>query len=140
MWVLYSIVASILWGLDYALAGKLLEKIGFSTLLGFEFLVMFWISFTSGAYKTDLGVLVSSKQTMTYFILIITLFTVAHTLIVLSIGNKSATLTSLIEMSYPLFVAGFSWILFGEGKINMWTSVGGLLVFTGVSIICFFNK
>jgi drug/metabolite transporter (DMT)-like permease len=144
MWILYSIVASVLWGLDYALAGKLLEKIGFSTLLGLEFffgfLAMLGISLTSGAYKADFQTLISSKQTVVWFALMIAVFVIAHTLIVLSIENKSATLASLIEMSYPFFVAGFSWLLFEEGKMNLGTIVGGLLIFGGVSLIYFLNK
>ena len=36
MWIIYSVIAAVLWGLDYALTGKVLERIRFSTLLSIE--------------------------------------------------------------------------------------------------------
>ncbi len=43
-------------------------------------------------------------------------------LIYMAIGEKNATLASLIEISYPLFVAFFAWVFFRETQFNAGTS------------------
>jgi drug/metabolite transporter (DMT)-like permease len=144
MWIAYSIVAAVLWGLDYALAEKVLTKIRFSTLLSIEFffgfLVMFGFSLLSGTFKTELASLVSSKQTIGFLLVMMVAFIVAHVLIVLSIEDKNATLAGLIEISYPLFIALFSWLLFRETNLNMGTAFGGILILFGASLVYFFNR
>jgi drug/metabolite transporter (DMT)-like permease len=145
MWIFYSIVAAIFWGLDYTLTGKVLEKIQFSTLLTIElffgFLAMLGLMLASGAYTTDLPTLLySSKKTILYIAVIIICFNIANVFIVLSIGKGNATLSGLIEISYPLFIAGFSWLLFGEVAVNFGTAIGGSLILFGVLTIYLFNK
>jgi drug/metabolite transporter (DMT)-like permease len=145
MWIIYSIVAAIFWGLDYTLTGKVLEKIQFSTLLTIElffgFLAMLGLMLASGSYTNDLPILlISSKKTVAYIALIVICFNIANVLIVLSISKGNATLSGLIEISYPLFIAGFSWLLFGEVTVNLGTSLGGGLILLGVLAIYLFNR
>jgi drug/metabolite transporter (DMT)-like permease len=144
MWVIYSILAAIFWGLDYTLTGKVLEKINFSTLLTIElffgFLVTLGLTLASGSYITDLPSIFSSKQIIAFIAAIIICFNIANVFIVISIGSGNATLSGLIEISYPLFIAGFSWLLFREVTVNLGTSLGGALILLGVLSIYFFNK
>lgn len=144
MWIIYSLIASILWGLDYTLAGKLLEKTGFPLLLALQFLVGFLVMLgfvlSSGAYKAELPRLFSTTQSIAMVVIMIGAFVAAHVCIVLSIENKTATLASLIEMSYPIFVVAFSWLLFREASLHVGTVIGGALVFAGVSMVYFFNQ
>ena len=144
MWFLYSIAASLLWGLDYALAEKLLKTVGFPTVLAVEFfagfITMVGFSFASGTYKLEIPKLFASLETGIVSIAMIAVFVVAHVFIVISIGSRNATLASLIEMSYPVFVAGFSWIMFKEGNLTFGTAAGGVLIFAGVALIYFLNR
>lgn len=145
MWIIYSIVAAFFWGLDYTLTGKVLEKIQFSTLITIElffgFLAMLGLMLASGAYAPDVQILLfSSKRTLLYVALIIICFNIANVFIVLSIGKGNATLSGLIEISYPLFIAGFSWLLFREATVNLGTSLGGGLILLGVLTIYLFNR
>jgi len=57
-----------------------------------------------------------------------------------AIGEKNATLASLIEISYPLFVAFFVWLFFREVQFNIATVSGALLVFAGISMVCLGNR
>jgi drug/metabolite transporter (DMT)-like permease len=57
----------------------------------------------------------------------------------LSIASKNATLASLIEISYPVFVAVFAYLLFREIHVNPSVIIGGLLVFAGVAMIIWNN-
>jgi drug/metabolite transporter (DMT)-like permease len=61
----------------------------------------------------------------------------ASALLFSSIGSKNATLASLIEISYPVFVAGFAFLLFRETQASASVMIGALLVFAGVGVIIF---
>ena len=52
-----------------------------------------------------------------------------------SIGGKNATLASLIEISYPAFVALFAFLLYREVHFNASVLLGAALVFAGVALI-----
>lgn len=144
MWILYSIVAAVLWGLDYSLTEKVVRKIQFSSLLTIElfvgFLAMLVLTWVSGSYKSDWSALIASKQTMLFTLLIVASFNIANVFIVLSIGNRNATLAGLVEISYPLFIVLFSWLMFKDVDVNPWTVVGAVLVLAGVGVIYLFNK
>ena len=144
MWAIYAIIAAVLWGVDYALTEKVLQSIRFPLLLSIElffgFLTMLGIAVFSGSYKADLTGLFTSNRTLVLVIAIVVAFNVANMFIVLSIGDKNATLSGLIEISYPLFIAIFSWLLFKENNLNAGAVVGGFLILTGVSLIYYFNK
>jgi drug/metabolite transporter (DMT)-like permease len=143
VWVIYSIIASVLWGLDYALTQEVLGKIRMSTLLSIElffaFIITFGISLSLGSYAKDIPEILASKRTILLVVLIIIAFNIANTLIVLSIGSKNATLAGLIEISYPLFIALFSWLFFGEANLNTGSAVGGILILLGVLLVYCFN-
>jgi len=144
MWALYAIIAAILWGVDYALTEKALQSIKFPMLLSIElffgFLTMLGIAIFTGSYKTDLSGLFSSNKTMLLVVAIVVAFNIANMFIVLSIGDKNATLSGLIEISYPLFIALFSWLFFKENNLSTGAILGGILVLGGVSLIYFSNK
>ncbi|MGA2053413.1 MAG: EamA family transporter, partial [Opitutales bacterium] len=57
----------------------------------------------------------------------------------LAIQHKNATLASLIEISYPFFVALFAWLLFRDVQLSWATALGGLLILAGIAIIYRFN-
>lgn len=61
-------------------------------------------------------------------------------LIYLTIGEKNATVASLIEMSYPLFVAFFAWLFFCEIQFNRLTVAGEVLILSGVALGYFANR
>lgn len=144
MWALYAIIAAVLWGVDYALTEKALDKISFPMLLTIElffgFLTMLGLMLFSGSQKADFQELVVSHETLLLVLAIVVAFNVANALIILSIGDNNATLSGLIEISYPLFIALFSWLFFRENHITAGTAVGGIFVLIGVSMIYFFNK
>lgn len=56
-------------------------------------------------------------------------------LIYIAIGEKNATLASLIEISYPFFVAIFAWLFFRDAQFSWPTLLGGLLILGGVGVV-----
>ena len=61
-------------------------------------------------------------------------------LIYMAIGEKNATLASLIEISYPFFVAVFAWLFFRETHFNLATLLGGLMILGGVAVVFLGNR
>ena len=67
---------------------------------------------------------------------IIALTSLAGTvLLYLAVRGRNATLASLIEISYPAFVAVFAWLLFREWQLNIGVLLGALLVAVGSTLI-----
>ena len=54
--------------------------------------------------------------------------------IVSSIAMLGASKSSILEISYPLFVLVFSYVLFDKG-VSLHVIAGGLLIFAGSAII-----
>ena len=65
---------------------------------------------------------------------------VAEVFISLSIVNKNATLAGLIEITYPLFIVLFAWLLFKEGQLTLGTALGSLCILCGVGVIYYFAR
>jgi drug/metabolite transporter (DMT)-like permease len=61
-------------------------------------------------------------------------------LIFFAIGAKNATVASLIEISYPLFVAFFAWLLFRESQLNWSVLIGGAMILGGVFVVWSGNR
>jgi drug/metabolite transporter (DMT)-like permease len=66
--------------------------------------------------------------------------TAGAVLLFLSIDSKNATLTSLIEISYPIFVVVFAYLLFKQVHLNLSMMIGGLLILAGAAIIIVNNQ
>jgi drug/metabolite transporter (DMT)-like permease len=60
-------------------------------------------------------------------------------LLYLSISGKNATLASLIEITYPVFVVLFAFLLFRQMNLNASVLIGAGLVFAGVAVIVLGN-
>ncbi|MCA1805896.1 MAG: EamA family transporter [Xanthomonadaceae bacterium] len=89
----------------------------------------------------DLQILMGLDWGIRALIMVIALTSLLGTVFLyLAIGGKSATLAAVIEISYPVFVALFTWLLFREAHINASVVIGGALVFAGVVTIILGNR
>ncbi|MBU0626279.1 EamA family transporter [Patescibacteria group bacterium] len=87
----------------------------FSTI----FNLIFWtLIMVFGKYSFNIKEYVKDKNTLRMLILVTVLFLVANATILLAIKGKNATVASLIEISYPLFVILFSFLFFRTVNIN----------------------
>lgn len=144
MWILYALVTSLVWGFDYVLAEKILKKISPASLMFFELLfaaiIVFIFSLFSGKLAKDISIVANSRQTGIYLLFGVLTFALANVLSFYAIQAKNATLASIIEVSYPLFIIIIAWVLFRESALNISVIIGGLLIFAGIFIISYFNK
>jgi len=141
LWLIYALGAAILWGLSYALSEELLQRRGVpaSFLIFMEALVaipLYIILVQSlGGFKA--GIVATFSDTKTLFMVIVmgVCFMVGNFLIMLSVTEKNATLTSFIEISYPLFTVFFVWLLLGKFDLNLYSALGALLIISGVGVM-----
>ena len=144
MWVIFAVSASVLWGLSYVFFEQVYKKISVTSslvLVCFVALIIFTIaSYATGKLKPDLMTVAGSKKLLRLLLGGIATATLADLFIGLSIQTKNATLSGLIEISYPLFIAIFAYVLYQENELNAGSILGGSLVFIGIFLIYYFNK
>lgn len=139
MWILFAIGASVFWGLAYVINEKVYNHIRVMPYLAITFLaagaVMTVISIWTGEFFKDLATVFSSQKLLGLVLWGIALLIVAEICIGFSIMGKNATVAGLIEISYPIFIILFSYLLFKENHLTVATALGGALVFIGIGVI-----
>ncbi len=138
MWVVFALLAAILWGVQYALIEKIAPRVSalvlfiWSDLIQVIGLIAFAIFTHTSCHPSPLW----DKDVRWKFLVSVVVSLAAHVLIFTSIRSSgNATASSLIEISYPFFVALMSWMIFGEMRINLSTGIGGLLILAGVFFV-----
>jgi len=140
-WYGFAVGAAIMWGLAYVLAEELIQKRGVppSFLIFIEafiaiplYIILVQIT---GGFKT--GIIATFSQTSTTLMVFALGFFVmlGNYFIVQSISEKNATMTSFIEISYPLFTIIFVWLFLGKFDLNIYTGVGAFFIMCGVGIM-----
>lgn len=109
------------------------------TLMALEVLaagvVALTVSVAYGSLTRDLHVIAHDERAAVLTLASIVVFTCANTSIFLSIAAKNATVAGLVEISYPVFIVAFTWLLFRESHLTPSVVAGALLVFSGVILI-----
>lgn len=144
MWVLLSILASVLWGLLYVLSEDLYTHISVVSKIGilcfFISITMLVVSWMRGDLVPDLKVITGSKDLLLLFLCIILISIAAELCIGYSIALRNATLAALIEISYPLFTVFFSILLYRVNHLSVSVIIGGLMIMGGVTVISLSHK
>jgi drug/metabolite transporter (DMT)-like permease len=140
-WYVTAIGAALVWGVHYPLVDHALKKLSLvSVLLLTALPIVVLALFFHRTLATDYAVWTTLDTGPRIRVLALALTSLlGSVLLFLSIASKNATLASLIEISYPVFVALFAWLLFRELHINTSVIIGGLLVFAGVAMIIWNN-
>ncbi len=139
MWLLVSLAAAVIWGINYAASGRVLAR-GMSPVslffldTLFALLVMGALLGVTGRIGKLAGELRALGPDLFWLVIAMACSAAAALLIFMAIGEKNATVASLIEISYPLFVAFFAWLFFREVQINGSVIVGGAMILGGVFV------
>lgn len=143
MWVLLALSASLFWGLSYVFNEEIYKHMSVFTALSIMSFAIFiataFMAYVTDNLKPDLVALATSKRLVWYLVGGIMALLIAELFIGFSITAKNATLAGLIEISYPIFIALFSFILF-RSVVNLPTMLGGMIIFVGVFVIYYFNN
>ena len=144
MWVVFALAASLFWGLSYVISEQVYKHISVLSSLALSTLVcgaiMVVVSLATGNLTKDLATVFTNPKVFWLVLAGILILTIAELFIGFSIAGKNATVAGLIEISYPLFIALFSYIIFKEANFNVATALGAALIFTGIGTIYVFNR
>lgn len=141
-WYLAAFAAAMVWGLHYPLLDHALKRISLVSVLLLTALPILLIALVfHRQIAADIAIARALPASEQWTIAALALTSsVASALLLLSISAKNATLASLIEISYPLFVALFAYVLFRESALNGGILLGAALIFTGVGVIIFNSR
>ncbi len=140
-WYVTALGAALIWGIHYPLVANALKKFSFISVLLLTAVGIIAVApFFYREIAADYAVLKTLPWRTKALLLLPALTSLlASALLFMSIAGNNATLASLIEISYPLFVALFAYILFRDLQINASVVLGAALVFTGVGLIILHN-
>ena len=140
MWLVYALSASVIWGISYAASGRVIAR-GVSPLTFFALYTLAGAVMgvgglaATGRLRTVADEIAGIGSDALWLVVAVVASGVGTFLIYMAIGEKNATLASLIEISYPVFVAFFAWLFFRDVHINLSTLAGGLLILSGVAVV-----
>ncbi|MDV3239720.1 MAG: EamA family transporter [Gammaproteobacteria bacterium] len=136
-WYLAALAAALVWGIHYPLVDQALKKLSLPGVLVLTTLpVLVLVPLFARQLRGDIGVLAAADWPSRLLLLAPAFTSVAGAVLVYAaIDAKNATLASLIEISYPAFVALFAWLMFRETHLNPGALLGGALIMTGVMLI-----
>ena len=140
-WYVTALGAALIWGIHYPLVDNALKRI---SPIGVLLLTAIPILLVAVVFHRHLAAdyLVIKGMDWGSKLIVIALSVTSilgSVLLFVSISSRNATLASLIEISYPVFVVLFSYLLFRQVHINASVLAGGVLVFAGVALIILNN-
>jgi drug/metabolite transporter (DMT)-like permease len=141
-WYIAALGAALMWGVHYPLVGFALPRISLIGVLLISVIPVFFLApFFATQINTDMQNfrgLPLSEQLIVSVIGITSLAGAAF--VYLAIGSKNATLASLIEITYPVFVALYSYLMFRHVQVNASVIIGGLMLIAGAGLIIYNNQ
>lgn len=139
LWIILSLTAAALWGLDYALTEKALTRVSIPTLMILHLIatiiVVIIYAIIKGGILNDFNTILSDKKLSLLILVAVVSSAIAGVLIYASIVAKNAALSGLIEISYPIFIIIFSYLIFGQSHLTKSVIIGGIMIFAGVATI-----
>ena len=141
-WYLAAIGAAIIWGMHYPLIDFAMKRLSIYSVLLISVLPVF---FLMPMFLRDLArdveafrLLPTNEQWLVAAIGLTS--TLGAVLLYLSVNSKNATLASLIEITYPLFVVLFAYLMFRQVHVNTSVILGGLMILVGAGLIIYNNQ
>jgi len=133
-----AVLASVLWGLTYCLDERVLASMSVFKLYFLHcvcgMLVAGAILLLQGSSAASLLTIGTAKAGPLLVGLTLVTATAAALSILGSIQLLGASKSAVLEISYPLFVALFSTVLF-RGQLQLPVVIGGVFIFLGAAII-----
>jgi drug/metabolite transporter (DMT)-like permease len=141
-WYVTAFGAAVIWGVHYPLLDFALKRLSVYSVLLLSVIPIFILMplfLRELASDVDTFKLLPAREQCIILAIAVT-STAGAVLLFLSIDSKNATLTSLIEISYPIFVVLFTYLFFKQLHLNLSVMFGGLLILSGAIIIIVNNQ
>jgi len=120
-WYVAALGAALAWGLHYPLIEHALKRVSLVTVLLLTALPIALLALVfHRAVAADVRTLAQMDWAARAPILALAITSlIGSVLLFLAIESRNATLASLLEITYPLFVAFFSWLVFRELQLDV---------------------
>lgn len=134
----YAILASILWGLGYTIIVYIADRVAPLTIMVSNMVLslpLYALLFLDQRVRTNLTSALKDDSLVWLLVIEAIISFAAIFCIVSAIGGEHPIAAAFIEISYPLFLVVFSYFLLSGAAFNVFTVVGGALIFAGVALI-----
>jgi drug/metabolite transporter (DMT)-like permease len=132
-WWIYALISAACWGAQYVLMEALFRKVDFAAAFSF-------LSLANGILVSAILWVLYPRQNWAVIWMII-LYLVfgsgAYLFNALAINEKNATMASLLEISYPLFIILFTLIFLRQLHLNAAGLAGAVLILAGCVLVVF---
>jgi drug/metabolite transporter (DMT)-like permease len=132
----FALITAIMWGCAYACTEQIVKYIDVKTYMTISCFFSFVIFLSFGVGDGSLVKDASSSRIPIFFIvagcvssLLATYFSVN------AVKYSNATQASILEISYPIFVIIFTFMITGKHHLTLNTLFGGLLIGAGTLIV-----
>jgi drug/metabolite transporter (DMT)-like permease len=139
-WWGYALLSAACWGIQYVLMETLFRRVDFAAAFSFLSLAngilvaaVLWILYP----KQNWWRLGESWSVIGLVLLYLIFGTGAYLFNALAINQKNATLASLLEISYPLFIILFTALVFREIHLDLVGMIGAMLILLGCVLVVF---
>ena len=140
-WYVTALSAAIVWGIHYPLIDFAMKRLSvYSVLLISVIPIALAIPLFTRQLGQDVEIFRMLPVKEQWMIAAIgATSTLGAVLLYLSINSKNATLASLIEITYPLFVVIFAYLFFRQLHLTPSVIIGGLMIMAGAGLIIYHN-
>jgi drug/metabolite transporter (DMT)-like permease len=139
-WWGYALLSAACWGIQYVLMETLFRRVDFAAAFSFLSLAngILVAAVLWGLYpKQNWGRLSESWSVIGLVFLYLIFGTGAYLFNALAINQKNATLASLLEISYPLFIILFTALFFRQIHLDLVGIIGAILILLGCVLVVF---
>ena len=140
MWLWVSMFAAICWGLSYVSAEHVLKTTDKLSYLFFISLVNCLVYLSLALSNNKLYTLQPLLSNYKWLALIVGASVMGNFLTISAVQLKSATHAAAIEISYPIWCALFTYLLFGHFPITWKSAIGLVFIVLGTVIFVLNEK
>src|SRR6185312_4442647 len=117
--VVYALIASVIWGVNYAIAERTYKQISVYTSLSIEMFVGCIVCLLLGNARVagDVKMMMGDTKLLNLVIFGCVMFNAAMIMIARSIQVTNATVAGLIEICYPLFTIIATFVIFKDNHL-----------------------
>jgi drug/metabolite transporter (DMT)-like permease len=138
-WYVAALGAAVTWGIYYPLVDMALKRISlYSVILLSMIPVLLVMPLFLKTLSNDIETVKTlpvSEQWIIACLGLIGLF--GEVMVNMAITGKNATLASLIEMTYPVFVVLFAYLFYRQMHVTSSVFIGGLMILLGAGLIIY---
>ncbi len=136
----FPIFAAVLYGLNYAILGKILQTVSIPTFIFYSTAIGILFAATAVLFNydsTDFTMPIVSPQTALLLFIAVGASWAGWLFTSFVTKDISPTYAAIGEIAYPIFVPIFAYLLFQEKQWDWPTIIGGALIFLGLFVMIF---